>query len=59
MAQNDAASRLVDPETAGGNGDSQASSPASDPQIEALLQACAAAGSRPEERRGVAVSRFR
>ncbi len=44
MAQNDAASRLVDPETAGGNGDSQASSPASDPQIEALLQACAAAG---------------
>ena len=44
VAQNEAASRLVDPEAAGGSADLPAFSLASDPQIEALLRACAAHG---------------
>lgn len=42
VAQNDAASRLVDADTAEGDGTSQPSSPAADPQIGALLRTCAA-----------------
>ncbi len=42
VSQNEAASRLVDAEVTGGNGGMSTFSPASDPQISALLYACAA-----------------